>query len=204
MSTSLPPLSFNPNFSIMPGMDAGSIANVGGGSSMGGFSPWGLAGSALSSVLGQNTTTNTDSSLNGTSSYTPNLDPNTTAFLQRLTAAYGGMMSPVNMGGYIGTQTNQLMGDNAARRAALATALASRGLSTSPISLTANQNLNNQTFQQLAQFRESLPLLSNQLFQQNLAGATGLFSQIPKGYTTSEQQQGTSHSTTKGGLLGLL
>lgn len=198
LASQLPTLNPVLNTPILPSV---------GGNSMGGFSPWQLGGALLGSILGGNTRTNanTNSSLSGSSSFTPNLDPATTAFLSRLMSTSSGMLSPTNLSGYESGQENNLARQQAIAKMALNTSLASRGLSNSPISLTADQNLQNQGFQQLAQFRESLPMLSQQLMLQNLGAATGLFAQVPKGYSTSQSQTGTSNTsqTQKSGLLGL-
>jgi hypothetical protein len=166
--------------------------------------PWGAIGSLAQSLLGGVSHQTTDSSLLGNSTYNPTMDPATIAFLTNLMQKSQASLNPVNTAGYGTAQEQGINRQTMLSKAALNTALASRGLSSSPISLTANQQADNTGFQQLAQFRESLPLLSNQLMAQNLQNATGLFGQIPKGATTSQSQTGTSTTTGGSGLLGMI
>lgn len=166
--------------------------------------PWGAIGSLAQSLLGGVSNSTTNSSMSGNSTYTPTMDPATQAFLSQLMAKSQSSLNPVNLAGYESGQTQAINRQGMMQKAALQTALASRGLSNSPISLTANRQQDATNFQQLAQFRESLPLLSNQLMMQNLQAATGLFSQIPKGATTSQTQTGTSTTHSGSGLLGML
>ncbi len=139
------------------------------------------------------------SSISGTTTTTPNVSPQTQSYIDKLMASYGQLAKPVDLSGY---QASQTQGIN--RQADLASQsanniMASRGLSTSPAAATTALNIDTNRLNQITGLNQSLPMLQNQLTNQNLGAASGFLSQIPMGTTTTNQQQQQQQQGTSGG-----
>lgn len=155
------------------------------------------------------TTTNGSFNNNSTQTSTPNLDPATQAFLDQLRGQYSQLAAqPIDLSGYKAQQSNSINNNANALSQQAAASNAARGLSTSPVATTATNNINLNRSNQLNTLNQSIPLLQNQLQLQNLGAAGGFFNSIPKGSTTTGNQNGTSKETktvdSGGGVGGLI
>lgn len=123
---------------------------------------------------------------------TPNLSPQTQQFLDQLIKRYSQQAQPVNMQGLEAGGIQGINRNADLQQQAVQNIMAARGLSTSPVSGTAAGSVDNQRFQAINQFQQSLPLMQNQMNLQNLNAAGGFFNQIPYGTTQTGAQSGTS------------
>jgi hypothetical protein len=173
-----------------------------------------------SDLLGNNQTTTgatTGSSSGSTSSNTsgsstPNLSP-----LQQMLAnifgqgAVNAYDTNTNLQPYItgGLQNINNTGNAASTR--IAQSMASRGLASSPSTQVAEDQSQLNTGNQQSQFLSGIPLLQQQIQQQQLAQLMQAFQVMPTGSSTSSSTAGTTNQNTnanttqtqKSGLLGL-
>lgn len=132
----------------------------------------------------------------GTSS--PNLDPKSLAFRDQLINQYSNLAKPVDMKGYQANGLQDINRNSDMQQTAAQQILASRGLSTSPVSGTAALGIDNQRFGRINEFNNSLPIVANQLNNNNLNAAGSFFSRIPYGTTTTGQQTGVQSGVQTG------
>jgi hypothetical protein len=134
---------------------------------------------------------------------TPLLGPEAQALLTQLTGKYMGLTAP-NLTGYGAMQTANINQAADAQRNALNSALAARGLATSPVAATAQAGIEQNRLNQVTAMQQQLPLLQHQMNLQNLAGAAGFFGAIPKGQattgTTTQTGTGSTSATQTGGV----
>ncbi len=130
----------------------------------------------------------------GTTGVMPTLSPETYYLMHQLMGRYQGMAAP-SLTGYEAQQTGNINQLANTQQQALNNILAARGLSTSPVAATAQAGVEQNRLNQIANVKQSLPLLQNQLNLQNLAGASAFFSAIPKGTLTTTNQQVTGQTT---------
>lgn len=143
--------------------------------------------------LTQSTTGQTDT--HGTSTATPTMSPEATAFMNSLIGKFQGLQTP-SLTGYSGFQTGQINANADAQNQAVQNVMAARGLSTSPAAATAQANIDQNRINQITQMQQQLPLLQNQLNLANLGAASNFFSTIPRGLaTTTDQSQATQQNT---------
>jgi hypothetical protein len=158
--------------------------------------------SGLSGLFGNAPqTTTTDSSQTGTS--TPNLSPEQLAFMQSIMKQAQQGMQGSNLQGYQAGANANINRGSEANNNILQSVLAARGLTYSPLAGAATAANEGNRIGQQTQVSNQMPLLRQQLLQQNLAGAVNAFRATPYGTTTNQ----TGHSTqTKsgGGVMGML
>jgi len=140
----------------------------------------------------QQTTTGTTSAV---------LTPEEQALMSKLVSQAGGLQAP-SLGGYVAGQTANINAAADAQSKAVDAIMASRGLSTSPVAATAQGGVQQNRINQITGMQQQAPLLLNQLQLANLAGASNLFGQLPKGTTTTGTQAGTSTQTQTGTQTG--
>lgn len=134
-----------------------------------------------------------------TGTVTPTLSPESTALMNQLIQRYSAQANP-SLTGYQAQQTQGINANADIQSQAVNNIMASRGLSTSPVAATAAAGVEQNRANQITSMQEQLPLLQNQLNLQNLAGATQLFSTLPKGQTTTGAT--TSQQIGSGGQSG--
>lgn len=154
-------------------------------------------------------TTNSNSNSNGTSTTNPVLSAQAQNFLNQLQGQYTNLLNnPNNLSGYQATQANSINGNAQLASQASNQMLAARGLSTSPVAAAVSNTNNQNRVGQLNSLSQSIPLLQEQMQQQNDAAGTSFFNSIPRGSTTNQNQNQTQNSTTTqksgGGIGGLL
>jgi Chaperone of endosialidase len=187
---------------------------------MGGFfsMPSGLNfGSALggaASALGGMFPTSSTTTMNGTQDTTSNQTTNPLLsqanqnFLNQLMGQYSNLMSPFQTSGYQAQQGNVINQNSNALQQQTQQELAARGLSTSPVAASIQANQNQARIGQLNTLSQQMPLLANQMNLQNLNAAAAFQNTIPKGSTSTGNQNTTTNSTQKttsgGGIGGLL
>jgi hypothetical protein len=128
---------------------------------------------------------------------TPNLTPENEALLSQLGAQYSHLASTgVNLEPYQQQQEQGINTNSNIQAQAAQQALAARGLANSPVSGAVAANEAQQRTGQITNLQQSIPLLQNQLQQQNLNAAAGFTASIPHGTTTT--------TSTGGGIGGFL
>lgn len=138
---------------------------------------------------------NTISRLTGATqtSATPTLSPESTAFMNQLIRQYSGLAgSNVNLAPYAAQQTQQINRNSNLQSQAVQNAMAARGLSNSPVSGTAEANIQANRIGGISNLLSQIPILRNQLVQGNLGSAAGFFSTLPRGVSQyGESSQGS-------------
>lgn len=130
------------------------------------------------------------------SSTTPTVSPQTQALLDQLTKQYGALASSTpDLKPYQAQQTQQINTNRGLQGKAVDNIMAARGLSTSPVSGTAQAGVENSRVGDITNLQQSLPLLLQQLKSQNLAAAGNFASSLPRGSTTTGTSGQTGYST---------
>ena len=134
---------------------------------------------------------------------TPTLGPEATALMQNLATKYTGLTAPA-LTGYQAYQTGNINNAADLQSQAVNNILAARGLSTSPAAATAQAGVEQNRLNQITGMKQQIPILQNQLNLANLAGATGFFSTMPRGASTTGTTSGTTTSSQSqtGGQAG--
>lgn len=140
---------------------------------------------------------NTAAETGGTQRF--DLDPQTQQLLNRLIGQYSNQLTP-DLRGYEAGGIQNINRGSDLQQQALSNIMATRGLSRSPVAGNAAGNVENERFGQISQFRNQLPLLQNQIQNENLAAAGNFFQAIPKnisttGYNVGQQSQAGQTST---------
>ena len=130
-----------------------------------------------------------------TQTTTPNLSPNIQQLMNTVGSQYNALATP-DLTGYQAQQTQGINNTANLQTQNADASMAARGLSTSPIAQTTDNNIQNQRFSNITNLAQSIPLLKNQLMLSNLGAAGGFVSSAPKGSTTSGT--GTTTGTTTG------
>jgi hypothetical protein len=139
------------------------------------------------------------SSLSGTTTTTPNVSPGMQGYIDKLMASYGNLTKPVDLSGYQASQTQGINKQADIASQSAANIMASRGLSTSPAAATTALNIDTNRLNEITKLNQSLPLLQNQLTNQNLGAASSFINQVPMGSTTTSNQQQQQQQQTAGG-----
>lgn len=179
-----------------------------------GFAPTSSSGSGSSSTSGTTSSNiqsllNTLSQLTGrtqqTTTTTPTQTPEGAALMKQLASKYSGLTN-VNLAPYQAQQSEAINRSSDLQSNAVRNIMAARGLATSPVAGTAEAGVQSQRFGALTNLSQQIPLLQNQLTLQNLAGASNLYGELPRGSTavgtgTTEQTGSTAQtgSTTSQG-----
>jgi hypothetical protein len=163
----------------------------------------GISGAFGDPATTQNTTSS--GSTNFSSSTNPNLSPSAQAFLNQLQSMYSGYLtSNPDLRGYQAQQANTINTNSNLQTQAADQNAAARGLSTSPIAASTDNLINAQRVAQNNSLAQSIPLLQRQLQGQTLAAGNSFFNSIPKGTTTSgnqnTQQQSQTTTQSAGGI----
>ena len=162
------------------------------------------AASALGGALsnrGGKTTSN--STYNNTSTSTPQLSPEQEAIYGLLSQnVMNRLRGQTPLAGYEASGLQNINESSDAIRRSIEGRLTSRGLIGSPMGATALSNLDISRGSEAAKFRNSLPLLQNDLDLQNLGAAGTVFGLRPFGETRTSSGTGTGVSTTSGNMLG--
>ncbi len=119
-----------------------------------------------------------------TSTSTPNLSPQTQALIDSLTKKYQNLTTP-SLTGYEAQQTQGINRNADLQQQAIQQMMASRGLSSSPVSGTAAAGVDAQRFGAINNMQAGIPLLQNQLNRENLNSAAQFMGMIPHGTTTT-------------------
>ena len=140
---------------------------------------------------------------NTTQSQTPvissNVQPLQTGILG---SALSGLSAP-NMAGYTSSGMQNIAQQGQANQNILNNTLAARGLTySSPLATAESTGIQQNTGNQQNQFLNSVPLVQQQLLQQNLAGAVNAFRANPYGTTGTQNITGNGSITPSGGILG--
>jgi hypothetical protein len=146
----------------------------------------------LQSLL--NSISSTTGSGTSTSTTTPNLNPQTQALIDSLTARYQSLTAP-SLTGYAAQQTQGINRNAELAQQAAATNLAARGLSASPVAGTTANSIDAQRFGNITGMQEQLPVLQNQMNLSNLGAAAGFMNMIPHGATTTGSTTNQSDTT---------
>lgn len=149
------------------------------------------------------------SELSSTSTTNPNLSPEHQALINNLISKYSALTNkPVDMSGYQTQQTQNINRNSNLSKQAVDSVMAARGLTTSPVSGTSDANIEASRVSQINNMAQGIPLLQNQMENQNLQGAVALSNSIPHGSTTtgfqsqSGTQQGSQTGTQSGSQFG--
>lgn len=217
----------------MGGLNATPVTNYGASIGQNNFDilPYllaGLGGAAggFGTPTTQNGTTTQNSSTNGTSNFSQNLqtllkslstvtgsttqngtqsgtstnayaDPANQALSQKLAAAFSNLTTP-DLKGYQGQQTEQINHNSQLLGQGQQEALAARGLSTSPVAGSVAATNEGNRVGQISNLQASIPLLSNQLALSNLGAANSFLASAPKTTTSS----GTSSQVGSSSQVG--
>jgi hypothetical protein len=114
---------------------------------------------------------------------TPTLSPATQQFMDSLIGRFSGM-GKIDPSTILAQQITGINKNSDAQAGLTNEILASRGLSTSPISGTAAISNENSRFAQVNQAKNNLPLLQQELDLKSLVPAANFFSSIPTGQVT--------------------
>lgn len=122
----------------------------------------------------------------------------------QLAIQFAGLTKAPDLTGYEAQQAQQINSNSKLAGDAQQEALASRGLSTSPVAGSVAATQEGSRIGQISNLQASIPLLSNQLALSNLGAANSFLANAPKTSTTSgtSSQQGTtqqSQSTNQSG-----
>lgn len=172
-----------------------------------------LGASALGGIFGNKKKTQEQFSQGNTYTETgsqPDYDPKNLIFRDRLiNETLGDLESNSDLSGYTASGLSQINTASNQRQQALKNALASRGQSYSPVSVTAPFAVESARYGDSANFLNSIPLLQRQLRQQSLQTALDYQSRLPVGQrgtqAQSQMQKGTgsqSGNPIAGGLGG--
>lgn len=145
--------------------------------------------------------------INDVSTTRPDLDPATMTYLNNIRDRYTALLDQdPNLSGYEagGIQNINRAGDLRSR--AIGNILAARGLTYSPIAGSAMASAEGSRFSDVANFRNQIPMLREQIMRERLAEAGNFFSRIPTGQTTTNigQRSGTESRdlTSTGNMTG--
>lgn len=159
----------------------------------------------ITNLINQYQLTNTSNLTNqqqetaGTTRY--DLDPQTQQFLNEIMGRYRQGLNP-DLRGYEAQGLQNINRGADLQQQALSNIMATRGLSRSPVAGAGAGNIDNQRFAQSTQFRNSLPLLQNQMQQENLAAAGNFFQAIPKNISTTGSQVGQTSQVGQSSQTG--
>lgn len=176
--------------------------------------------SSTSKTSGTSNTTGSENSeinTSGASSSNPLFNPQAQDLLNILLGQYGNLSQGTDLRGYQAQQMGDIDHLSEIRKKALESNLAMRGIQGPAAASALNQNENNR-FADITKLNQGIPLLQNQLMQQNLGIGQNLFNSIPHGTynenygsteSNSTQTQNTQQTGTQmqpgnmlGGLLG--
>jgi hypothetical protein len=137
-------------------------------------------------------------------SSTPILSAENQGLLNQLGAEYSHLaQAGINLQPYQEQQEQQINTNSNANAQAAQQALAARGLANSPVSGAVAANESQARTGQITNLQQSIPLLANQLQEQNLGQATQFTASIPHG-TQTQAQTGGGIGGFLGGLGGIL
>jgi hypothetical protein len=180
--------------------DLGKLLTAGLGGAAGGFAtPSSTSGSSATTSQQQGSSDSYQSFTNflnsllssqqqgtssNTSTTTPNLSPSTQSLIDNLTKRYASLSTP-SLSGYQAQQTQGINRSADLQKQSVNNIMASRGLAQSPVSGTAEANVEARRIGQINNLNASLPLLKNQLDVSNLGAATNFLNAVPHGTTTT-------------------
>lgn len=173
--------------------------------------PTTTSGSSSTSTSGTNNTfgtANTQSlqdllnKLTGSTSATTTTgygSPAATGLSDQLTKQFSALAaSPTNLQPYQQQQEANINRNSQTLDKSQQEELAARGLSTSPVAASVAANTDASRVGQITQLQQSIPLLQQQLLQQNLNSAGGFLANAPKTSTTAGTQEQTSTGSQTG------
>lgn len=134
-------------------------------------------------------------STSNTQTTTPNLNPQSQAFINKLTSQYGQLTNP-SLTGYEANQTANINQNADAQTKAVDAIMASRGLSTSPVAGTTDANIQQNRLNQITGMQQQIPLLQNNLNLQNLGAAASFAAMLP-GFGGATTSGGTTNQNTQ-------
>lgn len=136
---------------------------------------------------------NTSSSGEQSQTTTPNLSPETQALISNLTQRFSSQNTPISAGNLAGLQTQQINSAYNSAGTRLDEVMASRGLSTSPVSGTAQANLQTNRVGDVNRAVMQSPMQAQSMNLANLSATVPFLQSIPHGTTTTGgQTQNTS------------
>lgn len=141
------------------------------------------------------------SQLNSGSSTTPTLTPEHQQLINSLIGKYGELLrKPFDTTGYQTLQTQGINNNSTLQKQAVDNIMASRGLASSPVAATSDANIEAGRISQINSMAQNIPMLQQQMQQQNLQGAIALAGAIPHGTTTSgfQTQSGSQTGSQSG------
>lgn len=143
------------------------------------------------------TLSNLTSRNTGTTTSTPTLGGPQESLMDQLTRQYSNLAgSNQNLAPYAAQQTQMINRNSNLQSQAVQNAMAARGLSTSPVSGTAEANIQAQRVGQISNMLSGIPLLQQQLKTQNLGAAGGFLSSIPRAMTGTTDATSTQVGDT--------
>jgi hypothetical protein len=133
----------------------------------------------------------------GTSTTAPNLSPAASSLVDKLIGQYSKLSQPLDLTGYTANQIRNINTNSDINSKVADQILASRGLSTSPISGTVAAGNQQNRMGQISNLEGSIPLLQQQLQTQNLQQAANFAGMLPGlfGQTTNMSQTGQTSTT---------
>jgi hypothetical protein len=205
--------------------DPATLLGSGGSLSVPPSTNWAQLGSALSmipaaafpTVGSQSGTTSsnlsTGQNVSGNSTTSSGYGSAGTTAIAQLLPLISKLATNTNLAPYQAQQTEAINNASNANANNINADLASRGLSRSPVASTAMANNNAQRIAATTNLQQQIPLLQNQLTQQNSGAIASILSQLPKTTTGTTGQTGTTtqsgstaqnvNSSSGGGIAGL-
>lgn len=188
------------SFGLTGGLE-GLLGGIAGG--LAGAAPVNTTGSSSGSTISSstiqsllNTLSQLQSQQASTSATTPTLSPAAQQFQSNLINQYSNLQGQTNLQPYQAQQTQNINTAANMQSQAVNNIMAARGLSTSPVAGTSQANIQAQRFGNITNLQQSIPLLQQQLGLQTLGAGTSLFSQVPRGSTTSTSATGSQTGST--------
>lgn len=147
-----------------------------------------------------NTNTNNTTTNNGTVTTTPNLNPTAQNLITEGGNLAASLSSDPNLTGYLANQESQISQSTIDQENALQSELAAHGITSGAASVAPILNAENQKFAQDVQLQNQIPLLAQQLNQQDLSAIQSFLNAIPEGVTqnTNNTSNTTGTSSTQG------
>jgi hypothetical protein len=145
-----------------------------------------LIGTASS--IGGEVASNGDKTTNRTSTTTPLLDPLHQSLQNTLMQGANANLQDPNLQGYTANGMANINAGANAQQKIMSNTLAARGLSDSPIAAGALGQADQNRINQQTQFQNGIPLLANEVRNQNLNTATRVNATSPYGTNTTSQE----------------
>lgn len=163
--------------------------------------------SALSKLFGGGETTQTTNTQQN-SNVTPNLTPQQSGVSNSILSNASGLLQAPDLTGYASSQIQNNDASSSALQKTIQSVLASRGLAGSPTAAAAKTQAQDKNFASNTQTLNQIPMLRQQLLNQNLTTASNAFRSVPYGLSQSSTGSGTttgnSGSPVSQGLSGFV